>query len=134
MASFAATRLIGEHLLERAAPLEFAKQVHQDMSVGTETIAVPLVHAAAFVDPAGEAGSFVALHRDLTATRTLTLDLPAGWTATAGSQWAPPAFDHDTLKSPVAASPLEYRQEGARVEVTLKPHSLVALRFSGAPQ
>src|SRR5690606_24178631 len=53
MASYVATRLVGEHLLERAAPLVFESQVHQDMVVGTETVAVPLVHAAAFVDPAG---------------------------------------------------------------------------------
>lgn len=134
MASFTATRLVGEHLLERAAPLEFTRQVHQDMTVGTETVAVPLVHAAAFVDPAGEAGSFVALHRDLATTRTLTLDVPPGWTATAGVQWAPPAPDHDTLKQPVAPEALAWVQEGGRVQVTLRPHSLVALRFSGAPQ
>lgn len=134
MASFVATRMVGEHLLERAAPLEFTQQVHQDMSVGTQTISVPLVHAAAFVDPAGEAGTLVALHRDLERTHTLTLDLPPGWTATAATQWAPPKADHNTQYLPVEVEPTTYAQDGERVQVTLPPHSLVALRFSGAAQ
>ena len=132
MASYVATRFVGEHLLERAAPLEFSRQVHQDMSVGTDKISVPLVHAAAFVDPAGETGTLVALHRDLERSHTLTLDVPPGWTATAAAQWAPPAADHDTLYQPVAPEPTEYAQEGERVQVTLPPHSVVALRFTGA--
>jgi hypothetical protein len=130
MASYATTRVIAEHLLERAAPLEFSKQVYKDMVVGSETIAAPLVHAAAFVDPVGGAGSVVALHRELQATRTWTIDVPDGWTATAGTQWAPPSPDHDTRAQPVAAEPLAWVQEGARVQVTLRPHSVVALRFA----
>ncbi|MDC0666246.1 hypothetical protein [Nannocystis radixulma] len=131
-ASYVATRLVGEHLLERTAPLEFKRQVHQDMSVGTDKISVPLVHAAAFVDPAGEAGTLVALHRDLERSHTLSLDLPPGWTAIAAAQWAPPAADHDTLSHPIDVEPTEFAQDGERVQVTLPPHSLVALRFTGA--
>ncbi|WAS96466.1 hypothetical protein [Nannocystis punicea] len=134
MASYVATRLVGEHLLERAAPLEFSKQVEQDMSFGSGKISVPLVHAAAFVDPAGETGSLVALHRDLERTHTFTIDLPPGWTATAASQWAPPAADHNTMYFPVAVEPAQTVQEGERVQVTLPPHSLVALRFAAAAQ
>lgn len=131
MASHAATRLVAEHLLERAAPLEIVKQVRKDMSVGTRTIEVPLVHAAAFVDPDGDAGSLVLLHRDLAAARTLTIDVPEGWRATAATQWAPPAPDHDTRRRPVAPEALAWAQEGARVQVTLRPHSLAAIRFAG---
>ncbi|WP_434418195.1 hypothetical protein [Nannocystis pusilla] len=132
MASYAATRFVGEHLLERAAPLEFSKQIDQDMIVGTDKVTVPLVHAAAFVDPAGETGSLVALHRDLERSHTFTMDLPPGWTATAASQWAPPAAEHNTLYFPIAPEPAQYVQEGERVQVTLPPHSLVAVRFAAA--
>jgi hypothetical protein len=130
MASYSVTKLIAEHLLERAAPLEFTKHVFMDMVVGSETIAAPLVHAAAFVDPAGGGGTVVALHRELQATRTWTIDVPEGWTATAATQWAPPSAEHDTRAQPVATEPLEWAQDGARVQVTLRPHSVVALRFA----
>lgn len=130
MAAQVATRLFADHLLGRAAPLDVVKQVRKDMVVGTRTIEVPLIHAAAFVDPEGGAGSVVLLHRELAATRTLTLDVPTGWTATAATEWAPPSPDHDTRALPVAPAPLAWLQEGARVQVTLKPHSLVALRFT----
>jgi hypothetical protein len=133
-ASFVATRLVAEHLLAYAAPLEFSRQLQRDLAVGTETLSVPLVHAAAFVDPAAEAGSLVALHRELADSHTLTLDLPPGWTTVAAVQWAPPKLDHDAAREPVAVEPLAWAQEGERVQVTLPPYSLVALRFSGAPQ
>ncbi|MDC0716529.1 hypothetical protein [Nannocystis bainbridge] len=135
MASYVATRLVGEHLLERAAPLEFTKQVERDMSFGPdETIKVPLVHAAAFVDPASETGSLVALHRDLQQSHTFTVDLPPGWTATAASQWAPPSAEHNTMYQPVAVEPAPFVQDGERVQLTLPPHSLVAVRFAAAAQ
>lgn len=126
----APVRLVAEHLLERSAPIEVVKQVRKDMSVGTRTIEVPLVHAAAFVDPDGGAGSLVLLHRDPAAARVLTIDVPEGWTATAGAQWAPPAPDHDARRQPIAPEALAWAQEGARVQVTLRPHSLAALRFA----
>jgi hypothetical protein len=127
MANYTVTKLVAEHLLERAAPLEFTKQVFKDMVVGSGTIAAPLVHAAAFVDPSG-GGTVVALHRELQATRTWTLDVPEGWTATAATQWAPPSAEHEA--QPVATEPLEWAQDGGRVQVTLRPHSVVALRFA----
>lgn len=130
LASLVATRLVAEHLLERAAPVDFIKQVRKDMVVGTRAIEVPQVHAAAFVDPAGGVGSLVLLHRDLAASRTLTLDVPEGWTATAGAQWAPPSPEHDARARPIAPEALAWAQEGARVQVTLRPHSLAALRFA----
>lgn len=129
MASYTATKLVAEHLLERAAPLEFTKQVFKDMVVGSGTVAAPLVHAAAFVDPAG-GGTVVALHRELQATRTWTIDVPDGWAATSAIQWAPPSVEHDTRAQPVATEPLEWAQDGGRVQVTLRPHSVVALRFA----
>lgn len=130
MASYVTTRLIGEHLLERAAPLDFSRQVFEDMFVKPGVLEIPLVHAAAFVDPAGEVGSLVALHRDLRDSHTLTLDLPVGWTATAAVQWAPWRADHNTMYEPVAVEAIAWAQEGERVKVTLPPHSLVALRFA----
>ncbi len=130
MAAQVTTRLVADHLLERAAPIDVSRQVRKDMTVGTRTIAVPLVHAVAFVDADGGAGSVVLLHREAAATRTLTLDVPEGWTATAATEWAPPAIDHDTRARPVAPAALAWAQEGARVQVTLRPHSLVALRFA----
>lgn len=130
MASFVATRLIADHLLGRAAPIEWTKDVRQNMALGSRTIAVPLVHAAAFVDPAGETGSLIALHRDAAASRTLTLELPEAWRVTAGLQWAPPSPEHDTRAQPVATEALEWTQVGARVNLTLRPHSLVGLKFT----
>lgn len=127
-ASYVTTRVVAEHLLERTAPLEFVKQVRRDMSFGSTTVEVPLVHAAAFVDPVGEAGALLALHRDLQRSRTLTLDLPPGWVATAGTIVAPPTLEHDGRA--LAPAPLAWVQEGARVQVTLPPHSLAALRFA----
>lgn len=129
MASFTATQLIAAHLLGNAAPLETLKDLREDLVVAGASISVPLVHAAAFVDPAGDAGSLVLLHRGLSGTRALTIELPEAWRAREASQWAPPSPEHDTRAQPVPVTALEWEQLGGRVNLTLQPHSVAAIRF-----
>jgi hypothetical protein len=130
MPSYVVTRLFAEHLHPRRATLVPGSQVSWSMTVGDHAVAVPAVHAVAFVAGDGRAATLVALHRDLVGPRPLTLDLPPGWTVAAAREWAPPAVDHDAARSPVAVTDRDWRQSGDRVALTLAPHSVVALTFA----
>lgn len=129
--SWMATRLVSEYLLAETAGLDsVAVETARYEGSSGPGFDYPVVHAVAFSE--GDRASVVMLHRELSAARTVSIDLPAGegWVVESIAAYAPP----DVLV-PIGEQDLGYvepvwEQGVDRVRVTMPPHSLVGVRFS----
>jgi hypothetical protein len=124
---FEITKLLAEHLWDHVVEIEPAKLPTAHQALGDSGYEYDLVRSVAFVSDDGKSGSVILLNRDLENVQSVDLLLRDGDKVQSARGVAPEDVWVDTLEVEGELKAVTFEQEGARVRLTLPPHSLTAV-------
>ena len=125
--SYLATRLFAERVLDYTIPLVPQKVPHATLKLDGNETPYAQIHAIAFASEDRGLASLLLLNRDLVAPHTVTFDLPPKWSAQKAWTYAPANYAQDASTNPVPVEAAPFVQQGARLQVTVSPASLLTV-------
>ncbi len=127
--TYTITRLFADHLYRDLVAIDAVRMPTAVYDSIDQPFDYAIVHAAAFVSEAGDAGSVMLLNRDLASEHTVSLAFPDGWSVRSATRVAPAELWRDVDEVPLAVEDAAFEAHGARVSLTLPPHSFTAMQL-----